>query len=112
MSFPGYRVASRGPLPHIVLSGCGEDVRRCTSCWGCEAFTAPDMDLSISELMRGAARNDERVLCCASLWACEPLVGRVICQQGINVPLVLEVLRKEARRRGYVPPSSVERSTT
>lgn len=68
------------------------------------------MDLSIGELMQGAARNDERVLSCVSLWAFEPLAGRVICQQGINVPSVLEVLRQEARRRGSAPWSSIKRS--
>lgn len=100
---------TRGPLPFLVLSSCGEDVRRCTSCWGCEALTAPGMDLSIGEVMQGAARNDERVLACTSLWIIESLPGRIVCQQGINVPAVLEVLRQEAVRRGYAPRPSVER---
>jgi hypothetical protein len=103
-------MAVRGPLPHIVLSSCGEDVRRCTSCWGCEALTAPEMDLSIGELMQGAARNDERVLTCNSLWHWQPLPGRVVCQQGINVVSVLEVLRQEAIHRGCAPRPFVERS--
>jgi len=68
------------------------------------------MDLSIGELMQGAARNDERVLRCASLWAWDLRPGHVVCQQGINVPSVLEVLRKEAIRRGCAPQPSVERS--
>jgi heterodisulfide reductase subunit C len=70
------------------------------------------MDLTFGELMQAAARNDERVLSSASLWASEPLAGRVICQQGINVLSVLEVLRKEAERRGYAPGISMERSLT
>jgi hypothetical protein len=68
------------------------------------------MDLSIGELMQGAARNDERILRCASLWARDLRPGRLVCQQGINVPSVLEVLRQEAIRRGCAPPSSIERS--
>jgi hypothetical protein len=68
------------------------------------------MDLSIGELMQGAARNDERVLTCASLWIMESLPGRVVCQQGINVPRVLEVLRQEAIRRGCAPRPSIERA--
>jgi hypothetical protein len=70
----------------------------------------PEMDLSIGELMQGAARNDERVLTCTSLWTWETRPGHVVCQQGINVPSVLEVLRQEAIRRGCAPRPSTERS--
>ncbi|MCJ7678455.1 MAG: hypothetical protein MUO35_12120 [Anaerolineales bacterium] len=105
----GGDVASHGPLPFIVLSATGEDVRRCTSCWGCEAITVPEMDLSFGELMQGVARNDERVLGCATLWACEALAARTVCQQGLQVASVLEALRQEARRRGVTPRLPVER---
>ena len=71
---------------------------------------APEMDLSIGELMQGAARDDERVLTCTSLWNWQPLPGRVICQQGINVLSVFEVLRQEAIYRGCAPRPFVERS--
>jgi len=68
------------------------------------------MDLSIGELMQGAARNDESVLACTSLWNWQPVPGRVVCQQGINVVSVLEVLRQEAIHRGCPPRPSVEGS--
>jgi len=104
-------VVSHGPLPFIVLSATGEDVRRGTSCWGCEAISTPEMDLSFGELMQGVARNDKRILACATLWASGVLAGRSVCQQGLQVALVLEALRQEARRRGVEPRLPVERSS-
>jgi len=104
-------VAVRAPLPHVILSATGEDVRRCTACWGCEAMVSPGMDLTLGELMQAAAHNDEGALDCTTLWACTSLAQGARCQQGIHVAAVLDALRAEAARRGIQPPTSAAAGT-
>jgi heterodisulfide reductase subunit C len=101
----GDGVATRGPLPHLILTATGEDVRRCIACWGCDALVNPDMDLTIGELMQAAARDDERALDSATLWACAAPKDGLRCQQGIHVSAVLDELRTEAVRRGRTLPA-------
>lgn len=96
-------MASRAPLPHIILCATGEDVRRCTACWGCDALHQADMDLTVGELMQAVARDDERALYSRTLWAASLAVVGVRCQQGLDVPAVIAALRAEARRRGHTP---------
>jgi heterodisulfide reductase subunit C len=92
---------TRGTLPHVILSACGEDVRLCTYCWQCEDSTTPEMDLTLGELMQAVVRDEARALTCRTLWACGPLLdGGLRCQQGIDVPKVVGALRQEAVRRG------------
>jgi heterodisulfide reductase subunit C len=92
---------TRGTLPHVILSACGEDVRLCTSCWQCEDSTTPEMDLTLGELMQAVVRDEDRALTSRTLWACDPLLdGGLRCQQGIDLPAVIHALRQEAVRRG------------
>ena len=92
---------THGSLPHVILSICGEDVRLCTHCWECEDSTTPEMDLTLGELMQAVVRDEIRALTSRTLWACDPLLdGRLRCQQGIDVVVVIQALRQEAARRG------------
>ncbi len=96
---------TRGSLPHVILSACGEDVRLCTHCWQCEDSMTPEMDLTLGELMQAVVRDELRALTSRTLWACDPLLdGRLRCHQGIDVPVVIRALRQEAVRRGLSGP--------
>jgi len=93
------------PLPSIVLSRTGQDVRLCQACDQCDDLRAEGMDLTFGEILRLAARNDMRALACDSLWRCEPLLSpRPPCQADLDIQAVIRALRKEALRRGYGPP--------
>jgi heterodisulfide reductase subunit C len=92
------------PLPSVLLSRTGQDVRLCQACAQCDDLMADGMDLAFGEILRLAARNDEHALTCSSLWCCEPLLGKAgRCPAGIDVPAVIRALRQEALRRGYHP---------
>lgn len=93
--------SARGPLPFIILTATGQDVRRCANCHSCEHLTTPDMDLSFGELMRAASRDDPLTLTNRTLWRCEDVLeSSVRCQSGIDIPAVIHALRREAERRG------------
>ena len=92
------------PLSSVVLSRTSQDVRLCQACDQCADLHAEGMDLTFGEILRLAARDDERSITCDSLWRCEPLLeeaGR--CPAGIDIPAVIRTLRQEALRRGYRP---------
>ena len=92
------------PLAFVVLSRTSQDVRLCQACDQCADLHAEGMDLTFGEILRLAARNDERSITCDSLWRCEPLLGKMgQCPSGIDVPIVIRTLRQEALRRGYRP---------
>lgn len=93
-------MAVRAPLPHVILCATGEDVRRCTACWGCDSLVQPDMDLTVGELMQAAARDSEGALACRTLWSKGLSRLPLRCQEGLNVGAVVEALRAEAVRRG------------
>ncbi len=93
------------PLRAVILSRTGEDVRLCQACDQCECLLAEGMDLTFGEMFRLAARDDLRALTCASLWRCEPLLGRnPTCQAGLDIPAVIGALRTECLRRRLGPP--------
>ena len=92
------------PLPFVVLARSSQDVRLCMACDQCRDLQAEGMDLTFGEIMRFAARDDERAITCDSLWRCEPLLDKMVkCPSGIDVPFVIRALRQEALRRGYRP---------
>ena len=93
------------PLPFVILTRTGQDVRGCQACDLCEGVRADGMDLAFGEILRLAAHDDSRALTCASLWCCEPLLSaRLKCQAGIDIPAVIRALRDEALRRRFGPP--------
>ena len=93
------------PLASVILSRTSQDVRLCQACDQCSDLRAEGMDLAFGEILRLAARDDERSLGCASLWRCEPLLNdSTRCPAGIDIPAVIGALRKEALRRGFGPP--------
>lgn len=96
------------PLPFLILAQTSQDVRQCLACDQCADLRAEGMDLSFGEILRSAARNDERALTCSSLWNCEPFLDRPTpCQAGLDIPAVINALRREALRRGLGPQPPV-----
>ena len=96
---------TRGPLRAIVMAKTGQDVRACMSCTSCEG--APTEGWSMGEVLRAAARDDERCLTSPTLWSVEILrehSGR--CQAGIDVRSVFETLKAEALVRNLIPPKN------
>ncbi len=94
----------RGSLRSVILAQTGQDVRLCANCANCEGLTAPAMDLTIGGIIRGAARNDLRVLSCATLSACDDLLLRPIpCTAGLDLTSILITLQREAELRGLSP---------
>ena len=92
------------PLAFVVLARTSQDVRLCQACDQCRDLHAEGMDLTFGEILRLAARNDDRYITCDSLWRCEPLLGKpTSCPAGIDIPAVIRTLRQEALRRGYRP---------
>jgi heterodisulfide reductase subunit C len=89
------------PLAAVVRAATGQDVRACQACQSCDDLRVEGMEMTFGEIMRAAALDDETVLSSPSLWCCETLIRRrLACQADIDVPAVIGVLRKEARKRG------------
>lgn len=94
----------RGPIPAIVLATTNEDIRNCGHCQPCCFEIDQEMDLTLGELLQMAARDDHAVFTSKTLWAYDlSSVKPDHCQEGINLPLVVEALRNEAIYRGYSP---------
>lgn len=66
------------------------------------------MDLSLGEVIRAAARDDELSITNRTIWACEELMGKVQCPQGLDIPAVILTLRHEAEIRGVAPGNSLK----
>jgi heterodisulfide reductase subunit C len=93
--------SARGPLPFIILSATGQDVRRCANCHSCEDLMTPEMDLPFGKLMRAASRDDPLALTNRTLWRCDDVLESSLrCPSGIDIPAVIHALRREAERRG------------
>jgi heterodisulfide reductase subunit C len=99
----------RGPIPAIVLATTDEDIRNCGHCQPCCIEIDQEMDLTLGELLQMAARDDHAVFTSKTLWAGElSSVKPDRCQEGINVPRVVEALRNEAILRGYSPTDTIK----
>lgn len=60
------------------------------------------MDLTLGEMLQLASRNDPAVFTSQTLWNCDVVIeGSEQCQEGINLPRVIEALRTEAKLRGF-----------
>ena len=94
-------MARAASLRSIVLAQTGQDVSRCCSCAWCEQVTDSSGDVSLSLLMQRILANDERALTDAAVWSDEVLrqVDHA-CANQLDIPAVLQALRREARRRG------------
>ena len=88
-------------LRSIVLAQTGQDVSRCCSCALCEEITDDAGDVSLSMLMQWILVNDERALTNATVWSDEVLrQADHACANQLDIPAVLQALRREAHRRG------------
>jgi heterodisulfide reductase subunit C len=94
----------QAPLSAVVLASTGQNVRSCQACQQCDDLRCEGMELTFGDIMRATALDKPTVLSSPSLWCCEPLIRRPLhCQADIDVPAVIEVLRREAFRRGLAP---------
>ncbi len=94
----------QAPLPSVVIASTGQNVRACQACQNCDDLRCEGMELTFGEIMRATARDEVAVLSSPSLWCCEPLIRRPLhCQADLDVPAVIEILRREAFRRGLAP---------
>ena len=88
-------------LRSIVLAQTGQDVGRCCSCAWCEHVTDSSGDVSLSLVMQWVLVNDVRALTDATVWSDEVLrQADHVCANQLDIPAVLQALRREARRRG------------
>lgn len=94
-------MSAQAPLASVVLAASGQNVRACQACLQCDDLRCEGMELTFGDIMHAAALDRVSVLSSPSLWCCEPLIQRRIpCTADINVKAVIEVLRREAYRRG------------
>jgi heterodisulfide reductase subunit C len=95
---------SRGPLWAIILTNSGEDVRQCGQCFACENYHEPEMDLTFGEIFRAVLHDPSKALTNRTLWTCDKLLHNGLhCQNGLDIPAIVDVLRSEARLRGCSP---------
>ena len=96
--------SQRGPLPHIILASVGDDVRKCANCYTCDDHLTEEMDLTLGEVIRSAARNDLAALTNKTLWACDDVLESIpSCQAELNLVAIVHCLRREAQIRGIAP---------
>lgn len=95
-----------------VAEESGQDPARCYQCGKCTAGcpAASASDLPVSQIMRLLQAGQKKaVLSARSLWlcaTCETCSTR--CPNGIDVALIMEVLRHMARREGYASERNVK----
>jgi heterodisulfide reductase subunit C len=89
------------PLAAVVRAATGQDVRACQACQMCDDLRCEGMELTFGEILRAVGRDEISILASPSLWCCEPLIRRrLTCQADIDVPAVIDILRREAWKRG------------
>lgn len=100
-------------LARQVRDRTGESVDRCYQCGKCTAGCplAGEMDIPPSAVLRllqsGLPRTEEEVLDAYSIWlcvACEACSSR--CPQQVDIPRIMEHLRRESLRRGLMHPKA------
>lgn len=62
------RSSGGAALRNIILAQTGQDPRACVNCDLCEDLLSDEMDLSHGQIMRAAARDDERALTNRTIW--------------------------------------------
>ncbi len=78
----------------------GQDVFTCQACNDCDIGTFDDMDIPLSSLIQLVLLNDEEALQCRTLWSDLALeAARGACKRGLDLHLVMTVLRDESMRR-------------
>src|SRR3990170_4570505 len=92
------------PLRLMVLAATGQDLRKCSHCATCSGRLEPDMDLTLESLVQLALLNDDEALTSRPRWSERAREGAEhACASGLDLPLVIRVLRVEAVRRGLAP---------
>jgi heterodisulfide reductase subunit C len=68
------------------------------------------MDLTLGEMLRMASSDNPEVFSTQTLWNCDAVLeDHDRCQEGINLVRVIEVLRDEAKLRGYSNRNNVRK---
>ena len=101
LALPSAMITRAASLRSIVLAQAGQDVSRCCGCALCEPVTDSSGDVSLSLVMQWILVNDTRALTDAAVWSDEVLrQADHACANQLDIPAVLQALRREARRRG------------
>jgi hypothetical protein len=88
-------------LHQIIKNSTGQDVYRCRECQLCDLSSSPDMDVSLTTILKMIMFDDEEVLTCRTVWSEQVLSeSSHACKRGLNLQSILLGLRSEARQRG------------
>ena len=110
MSSPAH-AAHADTLPARLRAATGESVFKCYQCGKCTAGCplAIEMDFAPNQVMRllqhGTPKLEEEALRSLAIWlclTCETCAAR--CPKDVNLPQIMEYLRRESLRRGLVNP--------
>jgi heterodisulfide reductase subunit C len=113
MSSPSHDAADADSLAVRLRAATGESVFKCYQCGKCTAGCplAAEMDYAPNQVLRllqhGLPELEEQALRALSIWlclTCETCAAR--CPKEVNLPQVMECLRRESLRRGLVHPKA------
>jgi heterodisulfide reductase subunit C2 len=113
MSAPARAPAHPASLSDQVRQATGESAFRCYQCGKCTAGCplADEMDVPPSQILRllqlGLPEMEAEALGAYSIWlclTCETCASR--CPQEVDIPRIMEHLRRESRRRGLMHPKA------
>jgi heterodisulfide reductase subunit B len=93
-------------LAQIVQHELGQNVFLCYQCLKCTSGCplAEHFDLMPNQVMRSLQLGDERVLESKAIWLCASCqTCSTRCPQGLDIAGIMEILRREAKRRGLRP---------
>lgn len=90
----------RPSLRRIVKEATGQDVGKCQACFDCDVSIENELDIPLGSLIQLVLQNDEEALHCRTLWS-DPVMeaARGACKRGLDLPVMMAALRKEALRR-------------
>nr|WP_320132555.1 4Fe-4S dicluster domain-containing protein [uncultured Holophaga sp.] len=113
MSSASHHAPQADTLAARVKAATGISLAQCYQCGKCAAGcpVSDEMDLTPCQVLRllqyELPKYDDRVLRCAGIWlclSCETCSTR--CPQEVEIPKIMDVVRREAVAKGIAHPSS------
>lgn len=113
MSSESHHAPHADTLAARVKAATGISLAQCYQCGKCAAGcpVAEEMDLAPCQVLRllqyGQPKYDEKAMRCAGIWlclSCETCSTR--CPQEVEIPRIMDVVRREALRLGLAHPKS------